>query len=278
MFSIPYNVGKPVNSSENDFTFVLNENTKIGYFSSNRTGGKGNDDIYSFKQTGELITECNQYVSGVVTDANTREILTDTEVILLGDNNQELQRTVTNVKGEYTFDLECATPYIVRAAKIEYNPTEVTLATHNVLEYTYQLPLQLSKGGLAGKEVKPGDDLAELLDLEIIYFDLDKSFIRSDAEIELQKIIATLKQYPSLTIDVRSHTYSRTGDDYNMYLSEQRAKNTIKYIIEKGEIDKSRITGRGYGETNLVNECSNNTSCSDQEHQLNRRSEFIMIK
>ncbi len=279
MFSIPYNVGKPVNSPEDDFTFVLNEATKIGYFSSNRSGGKGNDDIYSFKQTKELITSCNQYVAGVVTDANSKAILPDTEVFLLDANNSELQRTRTDARGEYKFDIDCETSYVVRASKESYNPTEATLATNNVLEYEFKLPLQLGIGnGLTGQEVKPGDDLAKLLSLEIIYFDLDKSFIRSDAEVELQKIIAALKEYPNLKIDVRSHTDSRAGDNYNMYLSERRAKSTIKYIIEKGGIDKSRISGRGYGESNLVNECANGKPCADDEHQRNRRSEFIVLQ
>ncbi len=279
MFSIPYNVGKPVNSPEDDFTFVLNETTKIGYFSSNRAGGKGNDDIYSFKQTKDLITSCNQYVSGVVTDANSKSILAEAEVYLLDDNNSELQRTTTNSRGEYKFDIDCETSYVVRASKTEYSPTEAALETNNVLEYEFKLPLQLGTGSdLAGKKVRPGDDLAKLLSLEIIYFDLDKSFIRTDAEVELQKIIAALQEYPNLKIDVRSHTDSRAGDNYNMYLSERRAKSTIKYIIEKGGIDKSRISGRGYGETNLVNECSNGKSCSDQEHERNRRSEFIVLQ
>ncbi|WP_108870392.1 OmpA family protein [Aquimarina aquimarini] len=278
VFSIPYNVGKPVNSSEDDFTFVLNEDTKIGYFSSNRSGGKGNDDIYSFKQTEELITSCNQYVKGVVTDATSKELLADTEVFLLDDSNNELQQTVTNAKGVYKFDLDCEKSYIIRANKVMYSPTEVILATNTVLEHEYNQPLQLNKGGLADKEVKPGDDLAKLLDLEVIYFDLNKSFIRSDAEIELQKIIAALKEYPKLKIDVRSHTDSRANDKYNMYLSEKRAKSTVKYIIEKGGIDKSRVTGKGYGETALVNKCKDGVPCSNDEHQLNRRSEFIIVQ
>ncbi len=277
-FSIPYNVGKPVNGSTDDFTFVLNEETKIGYFASNRTGGKGYDDIYSFKQIGDLITSCNQYVSGVVTDANSKEIVSGAEVILLDDNNNEMQKTTTDEKGSYKFDLECETQYIVRATKSEYAPTEVLLPTNNVLEYEYKLPLQISKGGLQDNEVKEGDDLAKLLALQTIYFDLNKSNIRSDAEIELQKIIATLQEYPQLKIDVRSHTDSTAGDDYNMYLSEERAKNTINYIVNKGKIDKDRVTGRGYGETNLINKCENGVECSPEEHQLNRRSEFIVIK
>ncbi len=278
-FSIPYNVGKPVNSDEDDFTFVLNESTKIGYFASNRKGGKGNDDIYSFKQTEELITECNQYVTGVVTDATSKEKLAEAEVILMDDLNNELQSTVTDNTGRYKFDLECDTPYAVRATKPSFNPTEAVLNTNNVLEFEHNLALQLTDSDLDGKkEYRRGDDLALILDLEPIYFDLNKSFIRSDSEVELQKIIAALKEYSGLKIDVRSHTDSRADDDYNMYLSEKRAKSTIKYIIDKGGIDPSRVTGRGYGETDLVNKCKNEVVCSDEEHQLNRRSEFIIIE
>ncbi len=278
LFSIPYNIGKPVNSSEDDFTFVLDESTKIGYFSSNRVGGKGNDDIYSFKQTKDLITECNQYVTGLITDATTRERLVEADVILMDDNNKELQRTKTDDKGRYTFDLECDTPYIVRATKTKYSPTETLLTTNTVLEYEHNLALQLGEGGLEAGEIKPGDDLAKLLRLQIIYFDLDKSNIRSDAEIELQKIIATLKEHPQLKIDVRSHTDSRAKDNYNMYLSERRAKSTIAYIVNKGGIDKSRVSGRGYGETSLINDCANGVKCSEEEHQSNRRSEFIVLQ
>ncbi|MFD2564888.1 OmpA family protein [Aquimarina rubra] len=277
-FSQPFNVGKPVNSSEDDFTFVLNEETKIGFFASNRSGGKGNDDIYSFKQTDDLITTCGQYVEGTITDAYTREILPGTEVLLLDSNNQELGRTTTNTKGKYKFPVSCETTYIVRGSKENYSPTEAPLETNTALEYTHQLPLQLGKGGLSGQEVKPGDDLAKVLNLQIIYFDLDKSFIRSDAEVELQKIIAVMKEYPQMKVDVRSHTDSRASDDYNMYLSERRAKSTIKYIVEKGGIDKSRLSGRGYGETSLINKCSNNVNCSESEHQQNRRSEFILLE
>ncbi|KAA1242429.1 OmpA family protein [Aquimarina sp. RZ0] len=277
-FSIPYNVGKPINSSEDDFTFVLDEDTKIGYFSSNRYGGKGNDDIYSFEQTEDLITTCKQYVGGIVTDAYTRRLLPYADVVLLDANNQELDRTTTDAGGNYKFDVSCETSYIVRGSSTEYSPTEAPLLTNSALEYTHQLPLQLGKGGLSGQLVRPGDDLGKILNLQIIYFDLDKSYIRPDAEIELQKIIAVMKEYPQMKIDVRSHTDSRASDDYNMYLSERRARSTIKYIIEKGGIERSRISGRGYGETSLINNCDNTAECSESEHQENRRSEFILLE
>jgi len=121
-FSQPFNVGEPVNSSDDDFTFVLDEKSKIGYFASNRSGGKGDDDIYSFKQTDDLITECNQYLEGIVTDATTREVLPGTEIILLdASNNQEIGRTSTNGNGKYNFPVSCETSYIVRGSKIDYS-------------------------------------------------------------------------------------------------------------------------------------------------------------
>ncbi len=122
-----------------------------------------------------------------------------------------------------------------------------------------------------------GTDLAKLLDLNPIYFDYDKSFIRADARVELEKVFAYMKEYPKVKIDVRSHTDSRGKDSYNLSLSDRRNKSTIKYLIDRG-INASRLTGRGYGETQLLNKCSNRVKCTDEEHQLNRRSEFIVIE
>ena len=118
-------------------------------------------------------------------------------------------------------------------------------------------------------------DLGLLLDP--IYFDLNSSYIRSDANMELNKIVSIMNQYPSPEIDIRSHTDSRDSDRYNKWLSNRRAQSTIDYLISRG-ISPNRLTGRGYGETKLVNHCSNGVKCSDSLHEQNRRSEFIITK
>ena len=279
-FEKPINVGEPVNSQSDDFTFILNETTKIGYFASNRPGGMGDDDIYSFVQTDELITRCKQTVVGVITDAETTQPLSKAAVTLFDADMKEVTEGVTDVAGRYKFTLECDKTYIIRGSKPSYKPTEVKLVTDYQFEYEHDKPLQLSKGNdlLTKVPVELGDDLAKLLKLQPIYFDLDKSKIRPDAEVELQKVIAAMQKYPQLKIDVRSHTDSRAGDNYNMRLSERRAKSTMKYIIEKGGVAKERISGRGYGESSLVNDCSNGVDCSDTLHELNRRSEFIILE
>jgi len=109
-----------------------------------------------------------------------------------------------------------------------------------------------------------------------IYFDKDKYNIRIDAEVELKKVVKILKKYPKLRIEVRSHTDSRAADDYNIVLSENRAKSTVNWIVDKG-IDSIRVLGKGFGETQLVNHCSNNVECNERLHQLNRRTEFVIL-
>lgn len=281
LFKAPINVGKPVNSADDDFAFVIEEKSKIGYFTSNRSGGQGSDDIYSFKQTKELTVRCAQSLVGIITDADTRAILPGALVTLYTSNMEKVASTTADTDGSYEFSsVDCISKYVIRAQESEYKPTEVDFNTDNQFDYVNNHPLQLRKGEkpIAKTPINVGDDLADILQLKPIYFDLDKSFIRPDAEVELQKVIAAMRKYPSLKIDVRSHTDSRNTFTYNMSLSDRRAKSTMKYIIEKGGISQSRLEGRGYGEIELENQCADGVPCSEEEHQLNRRSEFIIVE
>ncbi|WP_198029944.1 OmpA family protein [Christiangramia salexigens] len=120
-----------------------------------------------------------------------------------------------------------------------------------------------------------GDDLVKTLNLNPILFDLDKAEISPAAAKQLDYISSYMKEYPELLLDIRSHTDSRADDEYNMTLSKNRVKQTKNYLILKG-VDSSRISGRGYGETELLNKCNNKVPCSEAEHEKNRRSEFIL--
>ncbi len=156
---------------------------------------------------------------------------------------------------------------------LNYNTTEVAVLLPNCKGST-QTDFGLEKNRVI---VKEGDDLFKVLKLEPIYFDFDKSEIRRNAAIELAKVVAVLEDYPLMSIDVRSHTDSRGKDTYNLKLSDDGAKATAKWIVEQG-INPNRVLGRGYGETQLLNHCANNINCSEEEHQSNRRSEFIVVK
>ena len=121
----------------------------------------------------------------------------------------------------------------------------------------------------------PPNDLGCRLNLQPIYFDFDRFNIRSDAAIELAKILAAMREYTQLIIHIESHTDSRGSDSYNESLSEKRAQSTLNWLVDQG-IDRSRLSAKGYGEKQLINQCSNGVECTEEEHQLNRRSMFII--
>ncbi|SEL33615.1 Outer membrane protein OmpA [Aquimarina amphilecti] len=267
------NIGKPVNSPDDDFAFIVDDESKRGYFSSNREGGRGKDDIYSFLQLEDLKSFCEITITGVVKDKDTQELLAGAKVSIYDSSNNLLESFTVGDDASYTHIVKCSSKYFVRAEKEEYLTLEKLVSTPGKTE-TLDVPLLLEK---KIKTANVGDDLAKVLSLNPIYFDFDQHYIRPDAAIELAKVIEVMNQYPDMKIDVRSHTDSHGNDDYNLWLSDERAKSTVKYMVAKG-ISADRLTSKGYGETQPVNECGNDSNCKKSEYQLNRRSEFIIVK
>ena len=269
-----FNVGEPLNSSYDDFSFLINNTTHIGYFTSNRPNGEGNDDIYKFKETKKLEYTCEQLLTGVVTDQQTGAPIANARVTLADQDHKTLKQMQTDADGKFDFGIVgCELKYYITTERPEYNTVETPTITAKESGKTY-VPIELEK---TEQPVKPGDDLAKAFKIKIIYFDLDKSNIRPDAAVDLAKILDVLEQHPTMEIDIRSHTDSRQTFKYNEALSDRRAKSTMAWLISKG-IDKSRLTAKGYGETQLVNNCADGVNCTEEQHQANRRSEFIITK
>ena len=271
------NVGEPINSSMDDFGFIIDAEKK-GYFSSNREGGAGLDDIYSFTENKPLDFELKQEVAGVVTNTETNEVIPGATVTLFDEKFNEVEKVVADDKGKYSFKkVPAGKKYYVRAEKEDYETKEKMVNLPNTNGKT---DLKIDTGKKV-REIKEGSDLAKTFDIKIIYFDLDKANIRNDAAVDLAKIVEVMKQYPSMKVDVRSHTDCRQTASYNLKLSDRRAKETIAWMKKNG-ISADRITGRGYGESQLVNDCGcenkTNSDCSEDQHQANRRSEFIIVK
>ena len=263
------NVGMEANSPKDDFGYWIDTKSRRGFLSSNRAGGQGYDDIYKFLETKKLL--CEQQLYGKVTDLATSEILEGAKISLF-DNKFNPKGTVnTDAKGNYTFSVECGKTYNVRAAKENYTTKEesVTIADE---DGKTNLDIALEK---VRCKVTIGDDLGKCFGIKNIYFDFDKSNIRLEAAIDLEKILDVMNQYPKLRLDIRSHTDSRGSFKYNESLSDRRAQSTIGWLIENG-VDKTRLTAKGYGENQLINKCADNVECTDEEHQINRRSEFII--
>ena len=268
------NVGEPVNSSYDDFAFLINDKTRYGYFTSNRLGGKGGDDIYKLKETQKLITICEQNLSGLVTDKETGLPLADAKVTLLDADFKTLKEVISDKDGKFDFGLKgCKTVFYIKVDKQEFVPTQTKAITIMEDESSYvEIPLEKPS-----QIIKKGDDLMKKFNITLIHFDLGKYNIRPDAEVELAKILDVLEQYPQMEIDIRSHTDSRQSAEKNRLLSQNRASSTMEWLIKKG-ISQNRLTAKGYGESQLLNKCSDGVKCTEEEHQANRRSEFIVTK
>lgn len=271
-FEKAYNVGEPINSRNDDFALIINNESKTGYFSSNRGEGLGYDDIYGFREIKKIEFDCKQLLTGVITNEKTGEILSGALVSISGTNGP-LKTVTTGTDGKYSFEVECGKSYTVKSEKKDYLPKEAQVVIPKESGET-ELPIAQAK---PESTIKVGTDLAKEFKIEQIYFDLAKYNIRPDAAIELDKIIKFMKEYPTAKIDVRTHTDCRASDKYNMTLSNNRAKSVMEYIIKNG-INATRLTGRGYGETRLVNRCADGVKCTEEEHQKNRRSEFIITE
>lgn len=282
VFQTPYNLRAPINTPSDDFDFKIDPKERRGYLSSNRTGGKGDDDIYTVKELDiEVKEEKKCYITkrGTVREKGTEKIIPYATVTLSDSAGKVLEVKKAGSDGRFSFDnVECEADYKVVGEKMLYDSD---MATFRANEATADLELSLNLALNKDFERSHQDEI--IIKIDNIYFDFDKSNIRPDAEIELRKIVAVMKKYPNIIIESGSHTDARGTFAYNESLSDRRAKSSVAWIVSRG-IDPSRISGRGYGESQLVNGCvdndrhTNRVKCSEEEHQQNRRTEFRIVR
>lgn len=271
-FSEPRNLGSPINSNKDDFAYIIDSSDEFGYFSSNRSGGKGGDDIYYFTKAK---APCDQLISGRVTNSKSKAPIADAIVKAFNAFGDELTEAKTNADGTYRLTVPCNIKVKVMASKANHSNDEEEVQTNKVNgDELKNINFELST--YEDLVVKQGND--EKIDINPIFFDYDKSDITPQALIELDKVVFAMNNFPKLKIKIESHTDSRGKDEYNLTLSDARAKSTQTYLISKG-IDTSRIESAiGYGEKRLTNKCSNGVKCTEEEHFANRRSDFIVVE
>ncbi len=358
-WSTPFNLGYPMNSAGDDIYLTWNNDERSGFFSSNRNGGFGGMDIYTFGLVKKM-------VRGTVKDTK-GALLADAEVVIVDLELGEIDRVFTDENGDFSFLVDPERKFEVKATKEDYFDDSNTLDTYGeeevlvsnlslekdpgislyikVVDAETDLPLDsvkvtildnminkadsiitdetgehiiplmdkklqdrgsynitLKKPGylvmsgtynvLFDKEgqydvlkdmhvklekIEVGLDLSKVIDIKPIYFDYGKAIIRPDAGIELDKIVQVMNDNPDMIIELGSHTDSRGSAKANINLSNRRAVASAKYIKER-ITNPDRISGKGYGESKLVNECADGVECSEVKHQENRRTEFIIIE
>ncbi|SFA93568.1 WD40-like Beta Propeller Repeat [Flavobacterium swingsii] len=260
------NLGSPVNSNMDDFSFFLNESGETGFIASNREGGKGDDDIYGFDRIPPF------EIKGTVTDAINKQPIPNAKIVIKDKDGNIIADFITDEKGKYKFAADRETTYNLEASQVKYNSKSKVGDTRN------------TKGKphiIVDFELDPVQDVDILAGVNVdnIYFDFDKQNIRDDAAIELDKIAYLMNTtYPTMAVEIESHTDSRGSFTYNEALAIRRANSTHDYLISKG-VNSNRIKKfEGFGEYSLVNDCKDGIDCSESAHQLNRRSIFKVLK
>jgi peptidoglycan-associated lipoprotein len=277
------NLGPSINSNADDFGFFLFDPTR-GFFSSNRSDGMGDDDIYTFINNDPDLKIINYYLAGTtvtLNDNNVAEVLPNVRVRLEGNDREVIDEIITGPDGKFLFRVYSGETYTLFGEKTDYLsgrnsfsmigkevPKEelVDLVTNKTFETTVQLDRIVIDRAIV---------------VENIYYDLDRAEIRPDAALELDKLVQVLVDNPEITIELSAHTDSRADDDYNMDLSQRRARSAVDYIITKG-INPNRIVARGYGETRLLISDEQIAKLPTEEareaaHQRNRRTEFRIL-
>ena len=266
------NPGKPLNSRGDDFG-VNPYNPTRGFFTSNREGGAGDDDIYTFVNDDPNLKIVNYTLKGTTltpkSDTKELNVLGNSTVKLLDREGQVTEETFTDNDGNFKFIVYSDEEYILIGEKENYFSTRGEFSTIGK-----ELDKSKLKEFITNVEYEKNLILDRIIVnksivLDNIYYDLDKSDIREDAALELDKLIVILKDNPNISIELSSHTDDRASVDYNQNLSQRRAESAVSYILSKG-IDDNRITARGYGESQLI---ILNAETED-EHQINRRTEF----
>lgn len=338
-YSEPVNIGLPLNSNLDDFSFTVDSDTKEGYFASNREGGKGSDDIYQFKEIKDLIVEdCKQFIAGTITDIDTHLVLENATVMLQDSTKKVLNTITTATDGKFSFTVACESSYTIVAFKEKYTNESRTLEIGKTRNITSDgsLPLksldaikmeeqknaedkrkeeirleqekkekealaiialneaakkakadEIAAGEAKKKEkenqimtqekdvVKDKDRL--IIKTDPIYFDYNMWYIRKESKVVLGRVVALMNKYPGMVIEIGSHTDSRGNAKFNEELSQKRANSTREYIIQSG-INASRVSAKGYGESVPIIKCKTDDACSEEDHELNRRSEFVINK
>jgi len=219
-------------------------------------------------------------LQGIILDGKTGEPIDSVHVHMLDNMSGEVALDFVSTGGgnfEYLLPgrkLNDRISFQIKLEKAGYLGKTVIfnkkLEKPGIVNLNEELNIKLDK-------IDVGVDIGKLIDMKPIYFDLGKAIIRKDAEHELDKIVLIMRENPTMKIELGSHTDARGDATSNFKLSDKRAKASAKYIVSQG-IDATRITGKGYGESVLINKCGDGVKCSEEEHQLNRRTEFKVVE
>lgn len=274
-FSIPVNLGVGINSTADDFGFIIKdykEGGLLGYFSSNREGGKGNDDIYGFKVNAKPGIK-TLMVKGVVTNPSYGREISDVRVKLLDEENNVLKGYTTSTKGEYRIEVPWRTGFKIEASKSGYGTfvQNYDIKEDSIFTGVVDISLPFIDDLIQEKEGKT------IVRMGKFYFDRGTSKLTNKITDELDKVILVTNSFPNIKLKVESYTDSRGSSTKNLQLSKERSEAIKKYLIQQGVASNTIVETVGYGEDKLLNQCKDGVYCLEFLHNQNVRSYITIL-
>jgi len=270
------NLGPPVNSTADDFGMTFTS-IKDGFFTSNRSSGKGDDDIYAFVNNDPQLKTVNYFLAGItvteVDENGTEEKLEDVQVRLAYPEGETINTRNSGKDAAFEFAVEGGTNYELVGEKDGYFTTRVPFSTVGKTIPQEELVEMVTDTTFQAKLVLNKIVIDKAIVLENIYYEFDESFITDAAAIELDKLVNILDDNPQISIELSSHTDARGDNEYNQELSQRRAESAVEYLVDSG-INPARITARGYGENQLII----TNAMTEEQHEINRRTEFKVTR
>lgn len=269
VYSKPLNLGETINTGMDDFSYVLKEGDDTGYLSSNRDVG---DNLYAFTRKEN---PRRFIVTGDVRDKSSKSLLPGTTITLYDDEGILIGQMVVGEDAEYIFNTEPNKTYTLDAHRDFYIPTQEKFVTTDDGRIEFNVELDIESYDDAEDIVVTKDDGYIYIELENIYFDFNKWDIKPQAAKTLDILVGLLNKYDRMEIQLGAHTDNRASEEYNLRLSRNRANSTLEYLVENG-IDRNRLRSKGYGESQPLVKCGD--KCTEEEHSINRRCEFLILK
>jgi outer membrane protein OmpA-like peptidoglycan-associated protein len=263
--NFPVNMGSSLNSPEDDFGFLMDQSNS-GFFTSNRAGGKGGNDIYYFKRE-----KTTQSLQGTIVDFKTNMVLPNATVTVVDTYGRVVDKIKTDGQGVFTIKVIPYTSYTLHASKDGFIETDEEFESFRGDDFKHKMTIKLPQ---VKAEIVVEDEKL-VIKTDNIYFDYSKWTLKDESTLSLNKIVDVLNENPTMKIEVNAHSDTRGKADYNYKLSNKRAASAKAYIIANG-IDASRLASKGYGETQPKEKCG--AKCSEAQHETNRRIEFVIVE
>ncbi len=275
-YSIPVNLGKGINSSADDFGMIIKENDQdgfTGYFASNRAGGKGNDDIYNFT-VNKLPGLRTLVLHGKLSKPDSGQAVDNATIRILDENNNVLKQLVSDEDGAYKFEIPWRDNIVFEVKKDRFSSFESRIdkkALEQLQNAPFDIQMLLLDDVITVKEDQP------VLKLKDLAFITGKSAITPEIELELNKVLEIVKNFPQMKLRIESHTDSKGSSTSNKKLSQDRANAIKSYLLKNGMPEANILDAIGFGEERLVNDCKDGVYCLDFLHKQNVRTYFIVV-